>query len=841
MDASSFRDAVFRVHDHGRQRGHYFLSAQNSKFVNRHIHVSGRDLLSFGSCSYLGLEFDPRLIRGGAEGFERYGSQTSYSRGYLSCPLYEELEQDLFPRIFDVPRALLLPSTSIAHHVVMPAILSEQDAIVLDHQVHRSVDDAITLQCARSHATKIVVKHGELDKALDTLADLAKRHQQVWFACDGVYSMYGDILPAGFLHAVLNVAPNVNLYVDDAHGMSWAGMHGRGHFLSRFPLSERVIVVTSLAKAFATGGGVVLCKDPTLLDKARLVGGPYSFSGPLRPGDLGSSIASARIHLSDEIDLLQGTLRARVEQANRLCRELEIPLVIENEAPIFFVALGRVEAVYLMAEKLRDDGFHVNVSGFPAVPASRGGLRVAVNAIHTESEIDTLFRTIAHHMPEVLGAVGVTPEEVAEQFRDVLPPFLRGTGRQLVLNPPKRQAAAELKAETYTTIQDVPRQEWDTLVGPLSYVNSSSMAAAERVFHAGNEKPEYRWAFRYVMIRDRSGEVVAAAPFTTSLMKDDTFMNTDISVALEGARLTSPYLFTSRAVVMGSMASEGAHLYLKPGATRRNALVRMAELAVDEMVAQKCSTLVLRDFGDDPEIQEVLVGQGFVPVPLVESYALKLDWKGDEAFVQQLDDATRRRHVKTVQEQSQHFAVEVWDHARNTSFEEVKQLHDLYMSLARKNLRINIFPMPAELLAEQLKDSTWEVVVIRHKAGGPPVAWGACRNTGDAYKWLYCGVDYTSRIPSATNDEISPYRQLMWQVIRRAASHGCTEVNLGMGTRREKTRFGAVPRAVFAYVRADDAYHNTEIAEYVTKLAIERARSATANRTVSHPSRATLV
>src|SRR5579862_7379431 len=100
MDASSFRDAVFEVHGHGRRRGHYFLDAEGESFRGRHVQIAGRRLLSFGSCSYLGLEFDLRLIAGGAEGYRRYGSQTSYSRGYLSCPLYRELEEDLFPRIF---------------------------------------------------------------------------------------------------------------------------------------------------------------------------------------------------------------------------------------------------------------------------------------------------------------------------------------------------------------------------------------------------------------------------------------------------------------------------------------------------------------------------------------------------------------------------------------------------------------------------------------------------------------------------------------------------------------------------------------------------------------------
>jgi hypothetical protein len=65
----------------------------------------------------------------------------------------------------------------------------------------------------------------------------------------------------------------------------------------------------------------------------------------------------------------------------------------------------------------------VNVSGFPALPANRGGLCVAINAIHSDAEIDTLFQAIARHLPRVLADAGATRPEVDAQFVDVLPPF----------------------------------------------------------------------------------------------------------------------------------------------------------------------------------------------------------------------------------------------------------------------------------------------------------------------------------------------------------------------------------------------------------------------------------
>ncbi len=834
MDSSTFRDAVFKIHTQGRERGHYFLTADDERFTDRMLHVGGRELLSFGSCSYLGLEFHPKIIEGAIDAYQRYGSQTSFSRGYLSSALYPRLEEELFPRMFGVEKVLLLPSTSAAHHVVMPALVDERDAVVIDHQAHRSVDDAVTLQCARSNAKKVVIRHGELDQALDTIARLAPLHRQVWFVIDGVYSMYGDYLPASFLRAILDRAPNVRLYVDDAHGMSWAGEHGRGHFLSRFELDERVVLVTSLAKAFATGGGLVVTRDREIIEMARLVGGPFSFSGPLRPGDLGASIASAELHLSRELPALQHRLADRIALANELCRRLSVPLLVENEAPIFFIALGRAEAVFTMAELVRDAGFHVNVSGFPAVPASRGGLRIAINALHTEDQIIRLFATIAEHLPEVLAASGVTRAELDDQFEGALPAFLQRT------RSPDRAAATvpelgsarrhlDFTVEVVRSVRELDAASWDAMLGDMAYIDAATMRAVEAIFSRDAQtRAEYQWDYRYVLVRDGAGEIAAAALLTTTLLKDDAFMSAEVSQALERDRVKDPYLFTSRAITTGTMASEGQHVYLRPGPGSDEALVRLLEVGVAEMHGQHCRVLVFGDFPDPRALSPVFTAQGFVPMRLLDNQMVSLAWTGEDAFIAGLATPTKRRHVRQIDQQSSHFRVELWDAQRATSDAEIGQLHELYLNLARKNLRINIFPLPRGIVRGHLASGSWEFLVLYSTDPGRsgPVAFAASRRVGADYRWLYCGVDYSGY----DLDVISPYRQLLWQLVRRAGALGCARLHLGMGTEREKQRFGSAAMPTYAFVRAEDDYQAAKLQEYVEKLASVGDRGATARR-----------
>ena len=68
------------------------LEPDDGVLDGRTISFDGREVVSFGSCSYLGLELDDRLKQATIDAVLRYGTQFSSSRGYLSSPQYIELE-----------------------------------------------------------------------------------------------------------------------------------------------------------------------------------------------------------------------------------------------------------------------------------------------------------------------------------------------------------------------------------------------------------------------------------------------------------------------------------------------------------------------------------------------------------------------------------------------------------------------------------------------------------------------------------------------------------------------------------------------------------------------------
>ena len=266
----------------------------------------------------MGLETDLRLKNAACDAVARYGVQFASSRAYVSCPPYAELER-LLGAMFEAP-LVVAQTTTLAHFAALPILVGSEDAVICDQLVHHSVQAVLpTLQAAGT--TCRFVRHSRMDRLDDMVSKLAARHRRVWYLADGVYSMHGDPAPQAALHELVSRHEQLHLYVDDAHGLSWAGRHGRGTVLGDGPLPPRTVMVASLAKAFSAGGAVMVFPDAETARLVRTCGSTMIFSGPLQPALLGAAIASARIHLSNEIHERQSKLMDRILLFNSLAED----------------------------------------------------------------------------------------------------------------------------------------------------------------------------------------------------------------------------------------------------------------------------------------------------------------------------------------------------------------------------------------------------------------------------------------------------------------------------------------------------------------------------------------
>src|SRR5688572_23501395 len=314
---------------------------EDAELDGRLVAVQGRRLVNFGSCSYLGLETDRRIKRAACEAMSRYGVVFSSSRAYLSVPLYAHFEALLVQMLGGY--VLAAPTTSLAHLGALPVLVEDRDAVLIDAMAHNSMQ--VVLPALRQRGvTCESLPHNRLERLERRARMLGQTHRRVFYLCDGVYSMHGDLAPLAELVELLDRVPSLVAYVDDAHGVGWAGRNGAGVALGQGgPLHERMVVALGLSKSFATGGAALVLPRAELARRILACGSTFIFSGPLQPAQLGAGIASAQIHLSPEIEVFQRRLRERIDAFDRVAHELGVPLRVRSPSPIRFVEIGNDE------------------------------------------------------------------------------------------------------------------------------------------------------------------------------------------------------------------------------------------------------------------------------------------------------------------------------------------------------------------------------------------------------------------------------------------------------------------------------------------------------------------
>jgi 7-keto-8-aminopelargonate synthetase-like enzyme len=361
---------------------------EDDEFHGDTIVLRGHEVGNFGLCSYLGLGDDPRLVEAAIDAVSRYGNSYSSSTAYTSLPLYGQLREK-FQDMLDAP-VVIAASTTLAHMSALPVLVRRGDTVVIDAHAHASLLGVIPSLQANG-ATIHQLPHNDLG-ALDQLVSGASG--RAWYLFDGLYSMQGGTAPAEDLRAMLDRHRDLWLYCDDAHSLGWSGRHGRGQFLERAGWHERIVMTYGLAKSFGTMGGIVASPDAGLMELVENTGGPMIFGGPLPPATLGASIASADIHLSDELPGLQDELMERIRLVNSLSEELDLPIVRREETPLWFCEIGPALSAISVAVSMLERGFYLNAAVFPAVPRNEGGVRFTVTRYNGLDQIEEMLTVL---------------------------------------------------------------------------------------------------------------------------------------------------------------------------------------------------------------------------------------------------------------------------------------------------------------------------------------------------------------------------------------------------------------------------------------------------------------
>jgi 7-keto-8-aminopelargonate synthetase-like enzyme len=387
-------EAAFRHVTEAHQAG--VVLCNGSSANGRHVAVEGKRCLSFGSCSYLSLEARAELRESAHEAIENYGTQFHFSRAYVQCPLYEELESQL-AAIAGRP-AVVAASTSLAHLAALPVLVEEGDSVVIDQFAHASLHMALRLVPT---VPLEIVRHNRFDLLDAVLARLAPTSRHIWYVADGLYSMLGDFTDFEALKRLLYAHPQLRLYIDDAHATSWTGVRGRGAALEHFADDPRVIVTLSLNKAFSAAGGALCVPNEALKLRIRRAGGTMVFSGPIQPPMLGAAVGSARLHLDPTFPALQRELREKIEYAGHALARHELTTTAPAHSPIFQLQTDSPRMTFAVVNRMRSLGHYCCAVVFPAVPVNRPGIRFTICRHNELDDIDSFVAALAQSVGEV--------------------------------------------------------------------------------------------------------------------------------------------------------------------------------------------------------------------------------------------------------------------------------------------------------------------------------------------------------------------------------------------------------------------------------------------------------
>ncbi|HMK25600.1 MAG TPA: aminotransferase class I/II-fold pyridoxal phosphate-dependent enzyme [Chitinophagaceae bacterium] len=795
-------ETIDQIITDGVKKGILHLYTDKDGVNGNVIILKGGKVVNFGSCSYLGLEFDPRVREAAKAAIDNYGTQFSESRAYVSVRLYQELEE-LLHRLFEAP-CVITPTTTLGHIANIPVLITSADAVITDQRVHNSVNTSVKLLAAAGTHIE-VLRHNRMDLLEDRIKFLREKHKKIWYLTDGIYSMFGDTAPIDEIYQLMDIYPGFHLYVDDAHGMSIYGKNGRGSVLNNRPFHPKMALGTSLNKAFASGGGVMVYPNKELARKVRTCGSTLITSGPLQPSQLGAAVAAAKIHLTPEIYDMQNELQERIKFTNLVLKKYKLPVVAENNSAVFFIGVHLPKVGYNMVRRMLDAGYYVNLGIFPAVPMKNTGIRFTITRLHTFSQIEQMIRTMAEELPKALKEENVSYEDIYKAFKMPFPEQEAiDKGVASVINQ-----ALSLKLYHYKSIHDIDKKEWDELFANKGTFDWRGLQLLENSFQH-NELPENNWEFDYVVIKNLvTGQPVVAGFLTTAMWKDDMLSPASVSENVEIKRSDDPYYFTSKVISTGSLLTEGEHLFIDRSSPFWKDAMQLFFDHIN-LLQEKYNTnsIVLRDFQDvDDEFESFLIDNGFFKTAMPDNNIINdLSWSTDEGFYQGLSKNSKIHFKKNIKRYREKYEVCI---EQDPVKEEIDHWYSLYGNVKNNSLELNTFTLPKKLFVNIANDPSWEILTLK-LTGDDGLKKTVCvvfsHIAGDNYIPMIIGLDYSY------NKEYKVYRQALYQLVMRARMLGKKKIHLGFSATVEKKKLGAVVFPTYAFMQIRDSYNAEALA-----------------------------
>lgn len=358
------------------------MTSANAREVVVKERNSGKEIktLMFGSNNYLGAITHPYVIAKTLEATQKYGIGSGGVPILAGTTKYHtDLEKKL-SELTGFEDTMLFSSGFTANLGIILGIIRPQNLIIQDKLNHASLIDGALM----SGAKMVRYRHNDM-KALEKLLSSNQEEYPngMIVITDGVFSMDGDIAN---ISKILELTQKYNaiLLIDEAHATGVIGEKGAGT-LSYYGITQRdnIIVSGTLSKALGSIGGYISASKE-IIDYLRIYARSNLYSTSLPPSVCASALAA--------IEMMQTTDALSKQQKNAAYMVQKLREngynTLNTVTSVIPIIVGDEYKLTQMSKDLLDRGIYVSCIFPPAVPKNTARIRVNMNPLVTEEDID---------------------------------------------------------------------------------------------------------------------------------------------------------------------------------------------------------------------------------------------------------------------------------------------------------------------------------------------------------------------------------------------------------------------------------------------------------------------
>jgi len=341
------------------------------------VKINGKNVLMFGSNSYLGLTIHPKLKEAVKTAVDKYGSGCAGSR-FLNgtLDLHLQLEEAL-AKYVGMEQTLVFSTGYQVNLGVVSSLLGRHDYLIIDEFDHACIIDGARL----SFAKVLKYKHNDME-SLEKILKKCKPDKIKLIVTDGVFSMEGDICK---LPEISQLAKkyDANIMLDDAHSLGVLGKGGRGT-ASHFGMIDDVdLIMGTFSKSLASIGGFI-ASDSHTINYIKHNARSLIFSASIAPANAASVLAALEL-MEHEPERIQ-KLWDNTHYALKLLKDAGFDTG-HTETPIIPIYIRDDFKTFMLTKQLLENGVFVNPVVSPAVPSSSSLIRYSLMATHSFEQI----------------------------------------------------------------------------------------------------------------------------------------------------------------------------------------------------------------------------------------------------------------------------------------------------------------------------------------------------------------------------------------------------------------------------------------------------------------------